>query len=148
MRWIHHIIGWAWSILLLAPPGLHAQTQIDWQTLADVEYKTIYDEEAGYVYMKPIFGETLQSLNGKEVHLKGYVLPMDVEGSQYALSAFPYSSCFFCGGGSKESVVELSLANKKADFELDQVITIKGKLHLNKDQFGLNYTLLEAKRAD
>ena len=138
----------AFFTLILISSTSFAQKTIDWNDLTNVTYKTIFDQEAGYVYMKPIFGDELKALDGKEVLLKGYVMPMDTEGEQYALSAYPYSSCFFCGGAGKESVVELWLADKGDRFKLDQVVTIRGTLQLNEDQFGLNYFLKDARATD
>ena len=141
-------IIFAFLTITLITSASFAQVTIDWNTLTNVSYKTIYDQEAGYVYMKPIFGDELKELDGKEVLLKGYVLPMDTEGEQYALSAYPYSSCFFCGGANKESVVELWLQDKGDRFKLDQVVSIRGTLQLNEDHFGLNYFIKEARAAD
>ncbi|MEL6674344.1 MAG: DUF3299 domain-containing protein [Bacteroidota bacterium] len=125
--------------------GQESTTLITWDDLMDVSYTTIFDEEAGYVYMKPTYGQNLQELNGKRITIKGYVLPMDTEGTLYALSAFPYTSCFFCGGGTRESVVELWLSDLDKRFKLDEVLTFEGELYLNEEQHGLNYILKEAR---
>lgn len=130
-------------LLLLSFTLSKAQTPITWETLQDVEYDMSYDSTAGYVVMTPLYGESLTSLNGQEVNIKGYVLPMDTDGSAYVLSAFPFSSCFFCGGGGKETVLELELPEGK-EYKVDQILTFKGKLKLNTDPFGLNYILGEA----
>ena len=135
--------------LLMLAASIHAQVQqITWEDLKDVNYATVFDSEAGYVYMKPLYGESLKKLDGKQVALKGYVLPMDVEGQQYAISAYPYSACFFCGGGSKESVAELWLADMGDRYSLDQIVTFTGILELNDEQFGLNYLIKDAKPLD
>ena len=127
--------------------GLSAQESITWKTLEDVSYEMSYDSTADYVMMTPVYGESLNKLQGQEVEIKGYILPMDTEGSAYVLSAFPFSSCFFCGGGGKETVVELMLEGDQS-YTVDQVKTFKGKLKLNDDPFGLNYILEEAKEVD
>ena len=124
--------------------ALSAQNTIKWEALLDVRYSTTFDGEAGYVYMKPIYGESLLALNGKEIEIKGYVLPMDTDGKAYALSAFPYSACFFCGGGGKESIMDLRLASTSRRYKTDEVVTFKGVFRLNDDQFGLNYVIEEA----
>lgn len=123
---------------------VQAQTTITWKTLEDVTYDMSYDSTAGYVVMTPIYGETLRDLQGTEVEIKGYILPMDTDGSSFVLSAFPFSSCFFCGGGGKETVIELELPEGK-EYKVDQIMRFKGKLTLNTDPFGLNYILTGAK---
>jgi len=129
------------------PQSMLAQESITWKTLEDVSYEMSYDSTADYVMMTPVYGENLHKLQGQEVEIKGYILPMDTEGSAYVLSAFPFSSCFFCGGGGKETVVELILSGDKS-YTVDQIKTFKGKLKLNDDPFGLNYILEEAKEVD
>ena len=49
----------------------------------------------------------------------------------YVLSAYPYSQCFFCGNAGPETVVELSFVGKQRRLQMDQLVTIKGKLKLN-----------------
>ncbi len=131
-------------MLVFLTASLPAQTTIIWDDLLDVRYSTTFDGDAGYVYMKPTYGQKLLGLDGKIVEIKGYVLPMDTEGTAYALSAFPYSACFFCGGGSRESIMELQLADTSQRYSTDEVATFRGIFRLNDDQFGLNYVLEEA----
>lgn len=131
---------------LLASIGtlLSAQDRIEWEDLLDVRYTTTFDTDAGYVYMKPHYGQSLLDMDGKTLEIKGYVLPMDTEGTAYALSAFPYSACFFCGGGSKESIMDLKLSSTKRRYSTDEVVTFRGTFRLSNDQFGLNYSLENA----
>lgn len=126
---------------------LLGQESITWKTLENVSYEMSYDSTADYVMMTPVYGESLNKLQGQEIEIKGYILPMDTEGTAFVLSAFPFSSCFFCGGGGKETVVELMLDGEKS-YTVDQVKTFRGKLKLNDDPFGLNYILEEAKEVD
>lgn len=121
-----------------------SQTTIQWDDLLDVRYSTSFDGDAGYVYMKPTYGQSLLALEGTVVEIRGYVLPMDTEGNAYALSAFPYSSCFFCGGGSRESIMDLKLASLDKRYSTDDVATFRGVFTLSDDQFGLNYVLVDA----
>lgn len=121
-----------------------SQQTLTWDDLLDVRYSTTFDGEAGYVYMKPTYGPSLLELDGKVVEIRGYVLPMDTDGKAYALSAFPYSSCFFCGGGSRESIMDLKLASLDKRYSTDDVVTFRGVFKLSDDQFGLNYLLEEA----
>ena len=95
-------------------------------------------------YGTPSFSETVKAMEGKEVKIKGYVLPMDVSGEQYVLSAFPFASCFFCGGAGQESVIELRLEDFDRKFETDEYLEFQGILKLNDAELELNYILDKA----
>lgn len=133
------------ALFLVALTGpMVAQTQIDWKKLGDVKFEYQYDEALNQWFGKPEFGEEVKSLNGKNIQIKGYVLPVDVEGEYYALSAFPYVSCFFCGGAGPESVMELKLKDPDKKFTMDELLTFRGKLILNDKDFEMTYVLAEA----
>lgn len=124
--------------------GLFAQEYI-WKTLGKVTYKKEYDEMLGFKVDVPIFGAEVTKLEGQEVTVKGYIIP--VEGfkshKEFVFSAFPYSMCFFCGGAGPETVMEVK-AKSPISFTADP-ITIKGTLHLNaKDVNKLMYSLSDA----
>ncbi|MEM7660041.1 MAG: DUF3299 domain-containing protein, partial [Bacteroidota bacterium] len=80
--------------------------------------------------------------------IKGYMLPIDLEGNAYYLSAYPFSSCFFCGGAGQESVMELRLKKAKQSFQQDEFVTLRGRLRLNNRELELNYILEEVERVD
>ncbi len=118
---------------------------IDWKLLAKVDFEDKYYEDYEAWYLHPLFSEQVQKLDGKKVIIKGYVIPLDVEGGLYALSAYPFSACFFCGGAGPESVMSLKFEGKPRHFETDDVATFTGTLHLNDsnvDEF--NYILKQA----
>ncbi|MFK7905103.1 MAG: hypothetical protein AB8B69_08260, partial [Chitinophagales bacterium] len=73
-----------------------------------------------------------------------FMIPVDVDGDYYVLSAFPYSSCFFCGNAGPESVVELRLAKKGQRFQMDDARKFKGMLVLSQTPNGLIYVLEDA----
>ncbi len=117
-----------------------------WKTLAKITYKKEFDEFLGFKIDKPVFSEAIKALDGKEVTVKGFIIP--VEGykghKEFILSAFPYSMCFFCGGAGPESVMEVS-AIEPIEYSTE-AITIKGKLKLNSDDVNeLMYALTGAK---
>lgn len=119
---------------------------LTWEELAMVKFEETYDENSGTFFDKPVFPYHLKALEGKEVSILGYVIPMDVELNYYVVSAFPFSSCFFCGGAGPESVVDLQLVDKSLTFENDERITFSGILRLNQGTFfELPYILKEAK---
>lgn len=115
---------------------------IDWKLLAKVDFIDQYYQEFEAWYLVPDFSEEVEALNGKQVLIKGYVIPLDVDGGLYALSAYPFSACFFCGGAGPESVMSLKFKDKPDRFETDDFVHFTGKLKLNKsDVEDFNYIL-------
>ena len=137
------------AVVVMAGPVLMAQSapaESLWKTLAKITYKKEYDEFLGFKIDKPVFSEDIKALNGKEVTVKGFIIP--VEGykghKEFILSAFPYSMCFFCGGAGPESVMEV-VAIEPIEYSSEAVI-IKGKLALNTDDVNkLMYSLSGAR---
>ncbi|UZR98368.1 DUF3299 domain-containing protein [Chondrinema litorale] len=122
-----------------------SQTRITWETLADVKFTDKYSEEVKAYYYYPHFGTTVKELEGKEVFIKGFILALEPKEDIYILSQNPYSSCFFCGNGGPESIIELKLKPGYPKFKMDQVVTMKGRMKLNKDDiYQCNYILQEA----
>jgi len=120
---------------------------LNWEDLKDVRFESKYDEEMEANFWYPEFGNKLNQLELEEVYITGYLVPMDFEGQSYALSAFPYENCFFCGGAGPESVIELRFKKEpKRRFKTDERLTFRGTFKLNKDDpFQLNYILLDSK---
>jgi len=117
-----------------------------WKTLAKITYKKEYDEFLGFKNDKPVFSAEIKALNGKEVTVKGFIIPVEGYKShkEFILSAFPYSMCFFCGGAGPESVMEVKSLD--AIEYSAEAITIKGKLKLNTDDVNqLMYSLTDAR---
>jgi hypothetical protein len=113
-----------------------------WSLLRNVEY------EETDVFYEARFSNELQALEGKEVSLKGFIIPLEEsrESTHFVLSYFPYASCFFCGGSGPESVVEVH-TQKPVAFT-DKPVTIRGILRLNNDDpeklfFALDRAVLE-----
>jgi hypothetical protein len=116
-----------------------------WQTLAKITYTKQYDELMGFKVDVPVFSADVKALAGKEVTLKGYIIP--VEGykghKEFIFSAFPYNMCFFCGGAGPETVMEV-FAKEPIQYQAES-ITLKGRLKLNdKDINQLMYILENA----
>jgi hypothetical protein len=119
-------------ITALAPSLASAQTADNiWKTLAKITYKKQYDEMLGFKIDVPVFSDDVKKLAGKEIKIKGYIIPVEGYKShkEFIFSAFPYSMCFFCGGAGPETVMEV-YAKEAIKFSADP-ITIKGKLELN-----------------
>jgi hypothetical protein len=132
-------------ILLTVTGNASAQTNINWQTLADVEYSYIQNYDANIWYGEPTFGPSVEKLDQQEIIIRGYVLPLDAEGNQYVLSSNPFNSCFYCGGAGQESIMELRLRKKRSRYETDQIVTFIGTLRLNDKELELNYILEDAR---
>lgn len=141
------------SLLLLGAAlqvtSLAAQTGTTdnlWKTLAKITYKKEYDEFLGFKIDKPVFSEEIKALNGKEVTVKGFIIPVEGYKShkEFIFSAFPYSMCFFCGGAGPESVMEVT-AIEPVVYSAESIV-LKGKLKLNNDDVNkLMFALTDAK---
>lgn len=125
--------------------GAQAQqegTVITWKTLTDVKFTEKYVEKYQDWFLFPNFGPQVKSLDGQNVAIKGYVIPIDLEEGLYALSAFPFAACFFCGAAGPESVMTLNIKQAKRKYNTDDVVTFKGKLRLNDSNIeDFNYIL-------
>lgn len=116
-----------------------------WKTLSRITYKKQYDEMVGFDVSVPVFSDPVKALEGKEITVRGYIIPVEGYESQtnFIFSAFPYNMCFFCGGAGPETVMEV-YAKKGIEFTA-KAIKIKGVLRLNdKDINQLMYALEDA----
>ena len=102
-----------------------------WKTLSKITFKKEYDEILGLKIDVPIFGKEVRALEGKEVTLKGYIIPTDGYKNQkeFVFSAFPYNMCFFCGGAGPETVMEV--VSKQPITYTSEPVYLKGILKLN-----------------
>ena len=133
------------TISLFFINNIFSQNIITWELLKNVEFDEIWSEEFQAYYMVPKFSESVKEMDGKEVQIRGFIIPVDIVQDYYVLSANPYSSCFFCGQAGPESVMEIQMIKKYEGLRMDQVITYKGTLKLNVDDiYQLNYILEDA----
>lgn len=115
-----------------------------WEIFADTKFKLEWVDEIKADVELPIFSNKLKAMDGREITLTGHYLPMDMDGKSIVLSQVPYSSCFFCGGDTgQESVAEVIFKGIKQQFEPDQVITVRGRLRLNVNDFDHLVFILE-----
>ncbi len=92
-------------LTFLAIPDLLAQDHGNvWRTLALMKFERQYSESDGISQQKGRFVPLIEALEGKEVTLKGYVIPLSGKKAQshFMFSAYPYSDCFFCGKAGPE----------------------------------------------
>ncbi len=112
---------------------------LSWDVLAKVE--TIEKD----LLLVPKFSEDVKTLDGQEIQLRGYIMPLDQakEQKHFILSANPVAGCYFCVPGGPESMVEVK-AKKKVKFGYNP-ITISGTLELLADDpMGMYYRLTDA----
>lgn len=123
----------------------YSQTEIDWGTLSDVSFSDVYMDEVDEYFLYPHFGPNVRELEGKEIIIRGFVLAIDPTDNYYILSKGPFSSCFFCGVGGPETIIELEMKSKSKVFIMDEVVTMQGTLKLNADDiYHCNYILQDA----
>jgi hypothetical protein len=117
-----------------------------WNVFAKTKFEPKYDEKSAEYLFYPTFPAELKSLVGKEIVVEGFYVPFAPEGDDYIiLSKFPMSQCFFCGGGGPESIAEVNFMKDPGKFQVDDLITVKGKLTLNsEDPDHVNFILTEA----
>lgn len=107
--------------LLWQSAGLSAQTTSVWGTLTMLKY-----EQAGQDNNP--FRKLVQQLEGQEVEVKGYIIPLTGQRAQsnFMFSKFPYNMCFFCGKAGPESVMEVYMdADQEVAFS-EKPIVLKG----------------------
>ena len=149
LRMVRFAVLFSFVFLISSFTSLEAQsgaTESLWKTLAKITYKKEYDEFLGFKIDKPVFSEEIKALDGKEVTVKGFIIPVEGYKShkEFIFSAFPYSMCFFCGGAGPESVMEVSATEPVA--YTAETIVLKGKLKLNSSDVNkLMYALTDAR---
>lgn len=122
-----------------------AAVNVSWKQLADVIFDRKWDEKMQMPMLYPSFSRSIKAMHGKTIVISGYVIPVDVKGGMYVLSANPNSSCFFCGGAGPETIMALKFKSGKPEFETDDYVKIKGRLRLNeKNIYELYYNLDDA----
>jgi hypothetical protein len=135
--------------LLTFSASASAQSLVSWDTFAQVTFHKQYSETFGFeVNVKPPeFAPKLLAYQGKEILVKGYVIPVDVELGMYMVSANAFANCFFCGNAGPETVVEIFPASKLPRFSTDQIVTFKGILQINKEgeMNAVPYQMFQAK---
>jgi len=130
-RSCRYFFGWILTTVVFFPS--EAQEVNSWRALSDVTFVSKTDELLGYEIEAPVFGSKVLALEGKQVQVRGYIVPLEeMRGHKYfVLSSLPFNVCFFCGGAGPETVIEVYSKNE-IPFT-DKAITIKGTLELNAD---------------
>lgn len=142
-------IGVTILILILSLSSFGQLAPEGWQILDDVKFETRYVEEAEGEYFFPVMNADLVQKVGKTVIIKGYYIPVEMDGNAIIISKFPYTSCFFCGGAGPESVAAVKVNGKIGEYYLDELITVRGTFTVNdSDVDMLNFIIEDAKILD
>lgn len=144
------LIGIAEFATFYAPIGFFTSSEPQenlWNVLKNVTWEYKYNKIEKATLPFPIFSPEIKALEGKEIKIKGYVIPTslytDQEEDFFVISASPESSCFFCGGAGPETVMEIYPKNKKIIKSLYKTATLSGKLKLNTDDMAHLIYILE-----
>jgi hypothetical protein len=114
-----------------------------WPKLYDIRFEKVKDVSGEYD--KPVFSKAAKSLENKQITLPGYMVPFEngIRGTHFMFSSMPLNSCFFCGVGGPETVIEV-FVKSPTNFS-DKPVEISGRLKLNdKDPDKMIYILEDA----
>jgi hypothetical protein len=115
-----------------------------WNTLSMVTFQREFDQTFGIDIEKPVLNPVVRTLEGKEIEVEGYIIPLTgkIEQSHFMLSRFPQSMCFFCGKAGPESAAQVFTKGGKKIAFTDEKIRVKGILRINvTDITNLLYTI-------
>jgi len=119
--------------------------RIDWELLATAEFNEVYFEDENAKFWIPEFSEDLKLMDGQNIAITGYLLPLEPEENFYVLSAKPNSACFFCGNAGPETVMKLKVRKTSADLYMDNLLTFCGQFSLNRENlYEMNFILDDA----
>ena len=105
-----------------------------WDVMADVSIRPQFNPFTETFDNTPTFGKKVLKLEGKEIHLTGFIIPADLTKGRMTLSKFAYASCYFCGAAGPESVIEIEAKNPII-YRMDKPISLKGKLRPESERW-------------
>lgn len=140
------MVKWLLPLLFIAATAT-AQSG-SWELLGRVTFEEKYLAKYETWVLVPTFSPELQKACGKPFRIKGYVIPLDVAAGQYALSRYPFASCFFCGGAGPETVIGFTVGPGKV-YATDTYVEFSGVLSCETEPgLGFPYQLLQPKPVD
>lgn len=121
-----------------------AQNAVDsdvWKALASVSYE-VAEDDYGELYV-PKFSENAQELEGTTVTVPGYIIPFEglFKPKHVIVSSLPLASCFFCGSGGPETVMEVFL-EEPVEYTAT-LVAFRGTLKLNDTDYEQLMYILE-----
>lgn len=130
-------------VLLAIGKIAHGQTVLNWSDLSTgISWENNSPEPYFPVFQKANFSPDIRALEGEQVIITGYLLILDGKQSIYLLSKNPMASCFFCGNGGPETIVDLWFATKPS-FVMDDLVSVEGTLRLNENNPNASYYRIE-----
>ncbi|MDH6357291.1 hypothetical protein [Parabacteroides sp. PF5-9] len=127
---------------------INGQRPINWEALANVQWKNAYVKVLDGYYAVPSFSSGIESINDHEISIRGYYVPINMETNMFALSKTPSNMCFFCGTGGMETVMEIVVKaghNDLKRMQTDKFLELKGTFVINRDDpYHLMYQLVDA----
>jgi hypothetical protein len=143
----HLLFIFAFSLLSLIAIG-NSPTPDLWGLFAKTRFVEKLNRQLSMYFLYPAFPPELKALEGKQVELTGFYIPLEISDSKMViLSKYPMAECFFCGGSGPESVAVVYLREKPGKrMKMDDIIRVSGKLVLNEhDVDELNFIIKDAK---
>ena len=130
-------------------PQMDGFIELNWKLLAKTTFTPVKIDSIGLIVLMPKFPAFIRTLEGKNVMMRCFVIPVEETGdfNTLVLSANPYTTCFFCGQAGPETVMDIRLKNPKSvkRFKKDDKVMFKGQLKLNdKDIDFFNYIIENA----
>lgn len=101
---------------------------LTWSLLGKIDYLKKADKVYGEI-MFPVINPKLKSLQGKEVTISGFIIPID--NKNYAVSKNVFAACFFCGKSGPETLMGIQFKGDLPKLKTDQFVTLKGKFRYN-----------------
>jgi len=137
----------AFCILAISAAAIAKEPDL-WALFAKTRFTEKLNRELSMYFLYPSFPAELMELEGKEITLSGFYIPLDMNDDKMViLSKFPMAQCFFCGGAGSESVAVAYLRDRNPKkIKTDQIIKVRGRLILNdKDVDELTFIIKDAK---
>lgn len=130
-------------LLLFQQGSLFGQTTLGWEDLSAGIILNFAPQQGIIPKFEPAkFTPKMKAMQGQKVSMTGYFLVLDARRSRFLLSKNPLASCFFCGNGGPETVVDLKF-KKGYNFKVDDVITVEGTLYLNESNPASSYFIIQ-----
>ncbi|MEM9648001.1 MAG: hypothetical protein AAF969_05940 [Bacteroidota bacterium] len=121
----------------------NSQTVLQWSDLSEgISWERSSPDALFPGFQRATFSPEMKNLEGKQVIITGHLLVLDGKQSVYLLSKNPMASCFFCGNGGPETIVDLTF-DEKPSFVMDELLSVKGILYLNANNPNACYYRIE-----
>ena len=138
------VIAFGFALQNEAQVDVMKKDEGSWNMLSMVTFERTFDEEFGIDVEKPSISPIIQAMDGKEIELEGYIIPLTgkIEQSHFMLSKFTQFMCFFCGKAGPETAAQVFTKDGKKIAFTDEKVRVRGILRVNvTDVTSLLYTI-------